>query len=558
MMADDDYETFTEEAVSDAESIAAVSSTSASTGEKKKRAPRTKKEVVEETVRIREFDLNSIPPHKPTDASGVKIVVIGKAGCHAAGTQIMMNDGSTQAVETVQVGDLIMGDDGTPRTVLQLCRGEEEMFEIQPSYGEPYVVNLKHKLVLRSTIDQSIDMPTVEEYLAKEEEYKQTYQVFKADCIHTWHRVDTPIDPYVYGYNLKGAGREETCIPLCYKKNSKEVRLAILAGILDEFGDEDHYIINCDSIQRFADDIIFIARSLGLTARYIPERQKIYIGTTDSKQIPCKMYRYISDDSLACFFTIKPLGVDKYYGFTLDANNLYLLKSFDVVRNTGKSTLIQSLLASKAHIAPVIQVFNGTEDANGSYSKRCPPVLVYDKLDINAMIQFKNRQTLAGKHLPENAWAIQVIDDCADDPKILRNPVIQAYYKNGRHWHMIHILSLQYALDIMPSIRVNIDYTFILRESNKKIRKKLYENYCSSAVQEFSDFEALMDACTTDYGALVICNRTTSNKLEDCVFYYRADPNSVSPTWHFGHQTLWDFNNERYDENHEVDLMSTI
>ena len=213
----------------------------------------------------------------------------------------------------------------------------------------------------------------------------------------------------------------------------------------------------------------------------------------------------------------------------------------------GKSTVIQALLASKAHLAPVIQVFNGTEESNGSYSAKCPSVFVYDKLDLNAMIQFKNRQTIAGKHIPENPWAIQVIDDCTDDPKQLRHPIFQAYFKNGRHWHMIHILSLQYSLDIMPNIRSNIDYTFIMRESSKKNRKKLYENYCPDCVETQEDFNALMDALTTDYGALVVCNRTTSNKIEDCIFYFKAEINAISPAWKFGHQTAWEFNAERYD-----------
>lgn len=222
----------------------------------------------------------------------------------------------------------------------------------------------------------------------------------------------------------------------------------------------------------------------------------------------------------------------------------------------GKSTVIQALLASKAHLAPVIQVFNGTEESNGSYSSKCPGVFVYDKLDLNAMIQFKNRQTIAGKHIPENPWAIQVIDDCTDDPKQLRHPIFQAYYKNGRHWHMIHILSLQYSLDIMPNIRSNIDYTFIMRESSKKNRKKLYENYCPDCVETQEDFNALMDALTGDYGALVVCNRTTSNKIEDCIFYFKAEPNAISPAFKFGHQSAWEFNAERFDPNYVEPIIS--
>ena len=216
---------------------------------------------------------------------------------------------------------------------------------------------------------------------------------------------------------------------------------------------------------------------------------------------------------------------------------------------TGKSTVIQALLASKAHIAPVIQVFNGTEDSNGSYSARCPPICVYDKLDLNAMISFKNRQTIAGKHIPENPWAIQIIDDCTDDPKHLRHPIFQAYYKNGRHWHMIHILSLQYSLDIMPNIRSNIDYCFIMKETVKKNRKKLYENYCPDCVESQDDFNILLDELTENYSALVINNRATSHKIEDMIFYFKADPNAISPAWKFGHQTAWEFNEERFDPN---------
>lgn len=221
---------------------------------------------------------------------------------------------------------------------------------------------------------------------------------------------------------------------------------------------------------------------------------------------------------------------------------------------TGKSTLINALIASKAHLAPVIQVYNGSEDANNGYSSKCPPALVYNKIDLNSLINFKNRQTLAGKHIPENPWAIQVIDDCTDDPKILKHPIIQAYYKNGRHWHMIHILSLQYCMDIMPSIRANMDYVFILRESVRRNRKKLYEDYCPDCVETLQDFNALMDALTEDFSALVICNRTSSNKLEDCIFYFKADPNAVSPAWKFGHHTTWDFNEERFDPTYTPNL----
>lgn len=214
---------------------------------------------------------------------------------------------------------------------------------------------------------------------------------------------------------------------------------------------------------------------------------------------------------------------------------------------TGKSTLIQDILAHKAHIIPVSQVFSGTEESNHFYSEKMPPITIYNKLDMNAIKQFPERQKIAMEYL-NNPWAVQIIDDCTDDPKILKNPTFQAYYKNGRHWKMLHILSLQYCLDVPPGIRTCIDYTFILKEGSKITREKLWKNY-GSCIEDISDFCQLMDQLTTDYSALVINNRSTSNKLEDCVFFYKANPERVPINWRFGSGSFWQYNHDRIDNN---------
>jgi hypothetical protein len=56
-----------------------------------------------------------------------------------------------------------------------------------------------------------------------------------------------------------------------------------------------------------------------------------------------------------------------------------------------------------------------------------------------------------------------------------------------------------------------------------------------------------MDQITEDYTALVINNRVQSNKMEDCLFWYKANPNKIPPNWKFGHKDAWNFNNERFD-----------
>jgi hypothetical protein len=113
---------------------------------------------------------------------------------------------------------------------------------------------------------------------------------------------------------------------------------------------------------------------------------------------------------------------------------------------------------------------------------------------------------------------------------------------------MLFILSLQYALDIRPAIRTNVDGTFILREHSLKVRKTLWENY-ASIFPDFDQFCQVMDQLTTDYTALYIHNATQSNKIEDCVFWYRAKP--VPENFRVGCQDYWEFHKERFDEKNE-------
>lgn len=75
----------------------------------------------------------------------------GKGKCLAKGTPILMYDGSVRRVEHVEIGDLLMGPDSTPRRVVSLASGREEMFQVSPVKGEPYTVNRSHILSLRIT-----------------------------------------------------------------------------------------------------------------------------------------------------------------------------------------------------------------------------------------------------------------------------------------------------------------------------------------------------------------------------------------------------------------------
>ncbi|KAI1370902.1 ATP synthase alpha/beta family, nucleotide-binding domain-containing protein [Hypoxylon crocopeplum] len=93
--------------------------------------------------------------------------VIVYVGCFAPGTAVMMADGTTQAVETITIGDQVMGKDGAPRNVVGLPSGTETMYLISEKTQHQdetdrevyFSCNASHLLVMvtpqhiRTTID---------------------------------------------------------------------------------------------------------------------------------------------------------------------------------------------------------------------------------------------------------------------------------------------------------------------------------------------------------------------------------------------------------------------
>lgn len=212
---------------------------------------------------------------------------------------------------------------------------------------------------------------------------------------------------------------------------------------------------------------------------------------------------------------------------------------------SGKSWLIRDLLYHKRNLIPSGIVFSGTEDSNSFYSSFIPGSFVYDGLDVEKIKDFVKRQKISIQYV-DNPWSLLLIDDCTDDPKILSTPLFQKLYKNGRHWQIFFILSLQYALDIKPAIRNNIDGVFIFRDANLENRQRVYRNY-AGIIPSFDLFQTIMDQITDNYTALYIHNTSISNNWQDCVFWYRAEERE---TFQFGCPEYWNFHFERFNKNY--------
>ncbi|KIX09153.1 V-type proton ATPase catalytic subunit A [Rhinocladiella mackenziei CBS 650.93] len=82
--------------------------------------------------------------------------IIVYVGCFAAGTPVMMANGTDKNIEEIAVGDCVMGKDGDGREVVALPRGTDTMYEIgvttqhhNETYREVlYTCNASHQLVV--------------------------------------------------------------------------------------------------------------------------------------------------------------------------------------------------------------------------------------------------------------------------------------------------------------------------------------------------------------------------------------------------------------------------
>jgi hypothetical protein len=217
-------------------------------------------------------------------------------------------------------------------------------------------------------------------------------------------------------------------------------------------------------------------------------------------------------------------------------------------RDTGKSFLVRDLLFHHNSI-PVGQVISGTEAANEFYSSIVPKVFIHGEYKAEIISNILKRQKLAIEKMKQNnnidPRAFLILDDCLYDNTWIKNPDVRSVFMNGRHYKLLFILTMQYALGIPPNLRTNIDYVFILRENYVSNRKRLFEHY-AGMFPSFEMFCQVMDQCTENYECLVINNNAKSNKLVDQVFWYKAEPHA---NFRIGAPQFWKYSEENYSNN---------
>ena len=221
-------------------------------------------------------------------------------------------------------------------------------------------------------------------------------------------------------------------------------------------------------------------------------------------------------------------------------------------RETGKSFLVKDLLFYHKDM-PVGTVISGTEGANAFYSKIMPSIFIHGEYRPEIISNVLKRQkkviNTINKEVEEigdstiDPRAYLILDDCLYDKSWVNNKDIRSLFMNGRHYKIMFLITMQYALGIPPNLRTNIDFVFLLRENYMSNRKRLYEQY-AGMFPSFDVFCQVMDQCTEDFECLVINNNAKSNKLEDQVFWYKAEPHD---DFQLGASEFWQYHSQNYN-----------
>ncbi len=146
-------------------------------------------------------------------------------------------------------------------------------------------------------------------------------------------------------------------IPDTILYGGRQTRLAFLAGFLDA---DAELSCNCFTISQLREDwaraVWFIARSLGFSATFVKRVKSDQHGTEglycfvtisgNVDQIPTRIPhkratpRKQVKDATRTGFSVTPLGVGEYAGFTLDGDGRFLLGDFTVTHNTATALAI--------------------------------------------------------------------------------------------------------------------------------------------------------------------------------------------------------------------------
>ena len=213
-------------------------------------------------------------------------------------------------------------------------------------------------------------------------------------------------------------------------------------------------------------------------------------------------------------------------------------------RGTGKTVLMKNLayhmFASKCQGGEEIHmavVFSPTEKMQHVFDTFVPKCFIYTEYREDIIEQLLATQRELIEKNGHTKTILLILDDLAYDRKFFTTKAFRELVMNGRHCKIFIMCAVQYVMDIPTAIRGNIDVSFSMSDNSAQVRDRLWSNLFSQVPRR--DFPKLFDKLTDNRKAIVSLNSSNSNKLEDTLFWYRADPENCPQKFMLGLPIFW-------------------
>ena len=253
------------------------------------------------------------------DQGGVWSIGTGMGKCLARDTPVLKHDGTVVSAQDVREGDILMGDDGGPRTVSGVNSGTEEMWTVTYQSGYSYTVNASHILTMLHVPTDTVTDISIDEYMQDAGSYcgiRRTVS-FVGPFDNS--------DPDQVCDVVRRAVKNTDPLPGYALRNNKVVRERVLETLLEMNKKEEGGGVL--SKGKYAREIISLLTGLGYTLKsYDPEGCFVADMRQSDQSKKSMRLMEVSIESTD--------EEDEYFGFTVDRNSRFMLGDCTVTHNT--------------------------------------------------------------------------------------------------------------------------------------------------------------------------------------------------------------------------------
>lgn len=194
-------------------------------------------------------------------------------------------------------------------------------------------------------------------------------------------------------------------------------------------------------------------------------------------------------------------------------------------RGSGKSVAMANVLYWKRKYLSAGIVMSATEEGNSYWGQYMNKAFIYHEFRPFELKQLyeKQKERVKGWKKKTSPNIFCIAEDVVYDKQLKTDPTLRQIFFNGRHFNWFYLMSIQYSKSIPPEYRNNINVLFVFGEDSHIERRKLYDSFFGF-VPTYQMFCDILNEYTQNYGILVLDRTQRSNKLEDRLFHWRADP----------------------------------